>query len=169
MLRRHIACQRDEQAACLIRNKCNAAWPRGLTSGPARGLTSQAVGHAAPPGLRLGGEQKCTWYGSDTCRLRAPAWPWLRPGYSWSQNPGTLLRVARTPCREVWDPSRGSGLYSRRSWTPPGGPAYTCRGPTLSHGGSDSSLIPWGVSFSLITWRCWGHPHGGVGRCLRRD
>ena len=33
-------------------------WPRGLTSGSARWLTSLAVGHVAASGLRLSGEQK---------------------------------------------------------------------------------------------------------------
>jgi hypothetical protein len=65
--------------------------PRGLTSCSARWLTSRAVGHVAASGLRLSGEQKRTQYGPDTCQLRTPAWPWLRPGYSLSQNPGTLL------------------------------------------------------------------------------
>jgi hypothetical protein len=44
------------------------------------------------------------------------------------------MRVARTLHREVQDPSRGSGLYPRRSWTLLGGPVRICRGPTLSHG-----------------------------------
>jgi hypothetical protein len=96
MPRRHITCQWNRQAVRLIRNKCSAARPRGLTSGSARWLTSRTVGHVAASGLRLGGEQKRTWYGPDTCRLRTPAWSWLRSGYSLSQNPGTLLWVART-------------------------------------------------------------------------
>jgi hypothetical protein len=75
MLRRHIAYQREGQTARLIRNKCSVARPRGLTSGSARGLTSRAVGHVAAPGLRLGGEHKCTWYGPDTGRLEASVWP----------------------------------------------------------------------------------------------
>jgi ADP-ribose pyrophosphatase YjhB (NUDIX family) len=58
----------------------------------------------------------------------------IKAGYSLSQNPGTLLRVARTPHREARDSSRGSGLYPRRSWTLPGGLVRICRGPTLSHG-----------------------------------
>src|SRR5688572_4644703 len=55
---------------------------RGLTSGSARWLTSRAVGYVAASGLRLSGEWKSTRYGPDTCRLRTPAWPWSRPGYS---------------------------------------------------------------------------------------
>jgi hypothetical protein len=44
MLRRHIACQREGQAARLVCNKCRVAYPRDLTSGPARWLTSRVVG-----------------------------------------------------------------------------------------------------------------------------
>jgi hypothetical protein len=68
-----------------------ATRPRGLTSGSTRWLTSRAVGHVAASGLRLSGEQKRTRYGPDTCRLRTPAWPWLGPRYSLSQNPETWL------------------------------------------------------------------------------
>jgi hypothetical protein len=88
---------------------------RGLTSGPARWLTSWAVGHVAASGLRPSGEQKRTRYGLDMCQLQTPAWPWLRPGYSLSQNPGTLLWVARTH-------AEGSG-------TRPRGPVCACGGP----------------------------------------
>jgi hypothetical protein len=165
----HITCQWNRQATHFICNKCSATRPRGLTSGSTCWLTSRVVGHVVAFGLRLGGEQKRTWYGPDTCRLRTPAWPWLRPGYSLSQNPGTLLRVARTPYREVWDPSRGSGLHPRRSWTLPGGSVRICRDPTLSHRGPDPSLIPWGVSSFPATWRPWSRPRGGVGCCLPRD
>jgi hypothetical protein len=126
MTRRHITCQWNRQAARLIRNKCCAAWPRGFTSGSAYWLTAWAVGHVAALGLRLSGEWKCIWYDPDMCWLQTPAWPWLRPRYSLSQNPGTLLRVARTLHREVRDPSQGSGLYPRRSVTLPWG-----SGPTV--------------------------------------
>jgi hypothetical protein len=67
------------------------AWPRSLTSGSARWLTSRAVGHTVALGLCLSGERKRTRYGPDTCQLRAPAWPWSRTGYSLSRNLGTLL------------------------------------------------------------------------------
>jgi hypothetical protein len=46
-------------------------WPRSLTSGSARWITSRAVGHAAASGLRLSGER--TRPGPDTSRLRTPA------------------------------------------------------------------------------------------------
>jgi hypothetical protein len=48
---------------------------RGLTSGSARWLTSQAVGHVVASGLRLSGEQKHTRYGPDACWLQTPARP----------------------------------------------------------------------------------------------
>jgi hypothetical protein len=50
-----------------------ATWPRSLTSGSARWLTSRAVGQAAASGLRLSGEQKRTRHGPDTCRLWTPS------------------------------------------------------------------------------------------------
>jgi hypothetical protein len=42
-------------------------WPRSLTSGSARWLTSRAVDHAAASGLCLSGEWKRTRYGPETC------------------------------------------------------------------------------------------------------
>jgi hypothetical protein len=73
----------------------------------------------AASGLRLSGEWERTRYGPDTCQHRTPAWPGFRPGYFLSRNPGTPLWVAQTPLKEVQDPSRGFGLYLRRSWTLP--------------------------------------------------
>jgi hypothetical protein len=76
------------------------------------------------------------------------------------------MKVARTLHREVRDPSRGSGLYPRRSWTLPGGPVRICRGPTLPLGGPDPPLIPWRILSS--------RPRGGpgafpvVGSCVVR-
>ena len=52
-----------------------------------------------------------------------------------------------------------------RSWTLPGGLVCIYRGPTLSHGGPDSLLIPWSISSSLATWRSRSRPRGGVGCC----
>jgi hypothetical protein len=80
----------DRQRALSAIN-AEAARPKRLTSGSARWLTSRAVGHVAASVLRLSGEHKRTRYGPDTCRLRTPACPWLRPRYSSSQNPRTLL------------------------------------------------------------------------------
>jgi hypothetical protein len=58
MSRLHISCQWTGQAARFIHNKCRGRAARGLTSGPARWLTSCAPCHVAPSGLRLSGEQK---------------------------------------------------------------------------------------------------------------
>jgi hypothetical protein len=44
MLRRHITCQLDRRRVSSTIN-VEAAWPRGLTSGSARWLTSRTVGH----------------------------------------------------------------------------------------------------------------------------
>jgi hypothetical protein len=46
-----------------------------------------------------------------------------------------------------------------------GGPDCISRGPTLSHGGSDSLLTPCSISLYLATWRSRSRPHGGVRRC----
>jgi hypothetical protein len=46
-----------------------------------------------------------------------------------------------------------------------GGPDYIFRGPSLSHGGLDSLLMPWSISLSLATWRPQSRPRGGVRRC----
>jgi hypothetical protein len=84
---------------------------------------------------------------------------------------------------ESWDPAesglgptpRGLGPVPgvwrhppRRSWTLPGGPVRICRGPVLSHGGLDPSLIPWSVLPSPATWRPRSRPRGGGGCCLSR-
>jgi hypothetical protein len=56
----------------------------------------------------------------------------------------------------------------RRSWTLPGGSVRICRGPVLSHGGPNPSLIPWSVLPSPATWRPRSRPRGGGGCCLSR-
>jgi hypothetical protein len=108
MLRRHITCQFDRRRASSAINAEDTR-PRGLMSGSARWLTSRAAGYVAASGLRLSGEQWRTRYGPDTCRLRTLAWPWSRPGYSLSRNPGTFLWVARTLHRGSKHARGGSG------------------------------------------------------------
>jgi hypothetical protein len=71
MLRQHITYQFDRRRALSAIN-AEDAWLRVLTSGSAHWLMSRAVGHVAASVLRLSGEQKRTWYGPDTCRLRTP-------------------------------------------------------------------------------------------------
>jgi hypothetical protein len=75
MLRQHIACQWEGQAARLVCNKCRVVHPRDLTSGSARWLTSHMVGHVAASGLRLSEERMCKEQGSDMCQLRTHARP----------------------------------------------------------------------------------------------
>ena len=58
------------------------AWPRGLTSGSARWLTSRAIGHVAASGLRLSGEQRRSKQCPDKCLRRTPVHPWPRIGFS---------------------------------------------------------------------------------------
>jgi hypothetical protein len=169
MPRRHITCQWNGQAARLIRNKCRgrAAQRPYVRLRPVAYVTgSRPRGSNGSPPER-GAEAHTVW--SRHVSTPDPAWPWLRPRYSLSQNPGTLLWVARTPHRGVQDPSQGSGSRPWRSWTLPRGPVCICRGPTLSYGGPDPLLIPWGILSSLATWRPRSRPCGGVGRCLPRD
>jgi hypothetical protein len=64
----------------------------------------------------------------------------------------------------VWIPFQGSGPYTRGSWTKLGGPDCIFRGPTPSHGGMDSLLMPWSITLSLDTWRPRTCPCGGVRR-----
>jgi hypothetical protein len=68
MLRRYITYQLDRWRASSAIN----ARPRGLTSGSARWLTSQAVGHVVASGLCLSGEWERSRYGPDTCEHRTP-------------------------------------------------------------------------------------------------
>jgi hypothetical protein len=75
------------------------------------------------------------------------------------------------------DPIRGSGSHSRGPVRTRGGPRPSqswrlgpyiqgsSTGPTLSHGGPDSLLMPWSISLSLDTWWLWTRPCGGVRRC----
>jgi hypothetical protein len=51
------------------------AWPRGLTSGSARWLTSRTIGHVAASGLRLSGERKRSRQSPDRCLRRTPVRP----------------------------------------------------------------------------------------------
>jgi hypothetical protein len=144
MPRRHITCQWNRQAARLIRNKCSAARPRGLTSGSARWLTSRAVGHVAASGLRLGGEQKRTWYGPDTCWFRTP--PSLDKGL------GILCPRILGPCCE-WP-----GPHKKRSGTRPGGLVCTrgglgpCPKVRFVYAGSDT--FPWGSGPTVDILEC---------------
>jgi hypothetical protein len=163
MLRPHIACQRDRQAAHLIRNKCRGrvtrrpyvrlrppayvtrSRPRGsIGSPPGRGAVVQADRSAPDP--RLGPVQ-------GPCMFR----------------PGTLLCVARTLHRGGPGPILEVRARPWRPWTLLGGPVCTYRGLALPHGGPDPLLIPWSTSSFLAAWRPGSRPCGGVGYCLPCD
>jgi hypothetical protein len=120
MPRGHIACQRDGQAACLIRNKCRGrvtrmpyvrlrplayvtrGWPRGsIGSPPGRGVVASADRST----------QDWVWTHVDTRPLPGS---YLRPGYVLSWDLGTTLWAVPTPYG-------GSGSHSR-------GPADTSGG-----------------------------------------
>jgi hypothetical protein len=119
----------------------------------------------SPPGR--GAEVYRVWFGhvmaSDPRLALIKAWVFFVP-------------ESRDPVESGLDPhtersgTRAGGTSSppRRSWTLPGGPVRICRGPVLSHGGPDPSLIPWSVSSSPATWRPQSRPRGGVECCLSR-
>jgi hypothetical protein len=127
MMRRHIACQRDGQAARLIRNECRGhvtrrpyVWPRPPTyvthsrprgsigSPPGRGqwrkrtgLHQTGFGHVSSPEPRLGPVQGSCMFCPRT--LQCVAWTLHRGG------PGTPVSVL--------DLTRRSGLYVQGSGT----------------------------------------------------
>jgi hypothetical protein len=125
--------------------------PRGsIGSPPERGAEAYTVwsGHVSAPDPRL---------------ALIKAWIFFVPE---SRDPAVS---GPDPRRGVRDPSQGSGLRLRGSWTLPGGPVRIYRDPALSHGGPDPLLIPWSISSSLATWRPRSRPCGGVGWCSPRD
>jgi hypothetical protein len=146
---------------------------------------SRAVGHVAALGLRLGGEQKRTRTGPHQTRSGHVSVPDPRLGPV--QGPGMFCPVTLgPPCGRpgphigggVWIPFQGSGLHMWRSGINLGGAdciskglgqtlgsGLYIRGPTLSHGGSDSLLMLWSIPPSLDTWRLRTRPIGGIGRC----
>jgi hypothetical protein len=156
MLRRHIACQRDGQAARLIRNECRGrvtrrpyvrprpptyvthSRPRGSIGSPPRrgqwrkrtGPHQTGFGHVSSPDPRLGPVQGSCMFCPRT--LQCVAWTLHRGG------PGPIPGVRACLCR---------------FWTLLGGPVCTYRGPALPDGGPDPLLIPWSISSSRATWR----------------
>jgi hypothetical protein len=171
MSRQHIVSSRVDRRRGLSAINAEATWPRGLTLGSARRLTSRAVGHVAASGLRLSGEQKRRSV-HGMVRTRVGSGPRL-----------VLIKVRVLFVPESWDPAvSGLDPTQRRPGPIPGvrfapvevldltrrsGP-YT-QGSGTSHGGSDLLLIPWRILSSLATWRPWSCPHGGVGCCSPRD
>jgi hypothetical protein len=141
MLRRHIACQRDGQAARLIRNKCRGhvtrrpyVWLRPL----AYVTRSRPCGSIGPPPRR----------GAEAYADRsAPDWVWTcvgigpppgscsRPGYALPWDLGTPLWAARTPYE--------------------GGSRSHSRGPACTRGGSGPTLGIWTV-YPGVRDQPWG-------------
>jgi hypothetical protein len=169
MLRRHITCQWNGQAACLICNKCRGraaerpyvrlsplayvtgSGPRGsIGSPPERGAEAYMVwsGHVSAPNPRL-----------VLIKVQVLFVPESRD----------LVVSDPDPTQRGPGPIPGSGLCPWGSWTLPGGPVRIYRGPTLSHGGPDPLLMPWSISSSLATWRPQSGLCGGVECCLSRD
>jgi hypothetical protein len=165
MQRRHTTCQWNGQAAHLILNKCRGhvaqrpyvrlrplaydtcSRPRGsIGSPPGRGAEAYTIrsGHVSAPDPRL---------------ALIKAWVFSVPE---SRDPAVS---GPDPTQRGPDPILGSGLRPWRFWTLLGGPISIYRGPTLSHGGPDSLLIPWSTSSSLATWRPRSRPRGGIGCC----
>jgi hypothetical protein len=78
----HIKCRDDTSPVSRADMRCilsvinvEVMWPRGLTSGSARWLTSWAIGHVAASGPRLSGERKRTGQSPNKCLHRTPVRP----------------------------------------------------------------------------------------------
>jgi hypothetical protein len=151
MLRRHIACQRDGQAARLIRNKCRGR----VTRRPDVRIRSLAYITCGRPRGSIGSPlgQGVAAYADKS----APDWVWTRvdtgplsgtcPGMSCPGTLGPPLWVAQTHTGgpnpisgvrlaqvDVRDQPQRFGLYIRGSGTNLGGPDCISRGPALSRG-----------------------------------
>jgi hypothetical protein len=169
MLRRHITCQWNGQAARLIHNKCRGrvaqrpyvslhplayitgSGPRGsIGSPPERGAEAYAVwsGHVSAPNPRLVLIKIRLLFVLET---RDPVVSGPDPT---QRGPGPIPGV-RFVLVEVLNLTRRSGPYIQGSGTFPWGP--------------DQLLMPWSISSSLATWRPRSRPRGGVGCCLPRD
>jgi hypothetical protein len=173
MLRRHIVCQRDGQAARLIRNKCRGRVTRRpyvRLRPPAYVMRSRPRGSiGSPPGW--GAVAQANRSALDWVRIRVVTGPpprfCPRPVHvlSWD------LAVRDPSPAQGRGPGPVPGVRARpwRFWSSLGGPVCTYRGPTLPHGGPDPLLIPWSISSFLAAWRPRSRPRGGVRRCLPRD
>jgi hypothetical protein len=156
MPRRHIACQWNGQAACLIHNKCrgHAAHRPYVRLHPLAYVTCtmprDSIG--APPQRR---EEAYT----------------VKSGHVSASDPRlALIKAWVFSVPESRDPAvSGPDPTQRGPVCACGGPICIYRGPAPSHGSPDSLLIPWRVSSSLATRRSQNRPRGGVGCCLPRD
>ena len=166
MPRRHIACQWNEQVACLILNKCRGravprpyvrlrplayitcSRPRGsIGSPPGRGAEAYTIrsGHVSALDPRLALIKAWVFSVPES---RDPAVSGPDPT---QRGPERILVVRFAPV-EVLDLTRRPGLYTQLSGTFSWGP--------------DSLLISWSISSSLAMWRPRNRPRGGV-RCCR--
>jgi hypothetical protein len=165
MLRGHIVCQRDRQAACLLRNKCidRAAQRPYVRLRPLAYVTGDmSRGSIGPPPER-GVGASAAWFGHvsapDPCLALTKAWVFFSLA---SRGP---TESGPDPSWGVLDPSQGSGLHLWRFWTPQGSPVCASRGPAPSCGGLDPLSPPWSISSFMATQRPWSRPRGRV-RCL---
>jgi hypothetical protein len=172
MLRQHIACQRDGQAARLIHNKCRGR----VTRRPYVRLRPPAYVTRSRPCGSIGSPPR--WGALAQADRSTPDWVQTRVVIG--PPPGSCPRPVHVLSWDLAvrgpDPAQGGlgpvpGVWARpwRFWTLLGGPVCTYRGPTLPHGGPDPLLIPWSISSFLAAWRPRSRPRGGVGRCLPRD
>jgi hypothetical protein len=169
MLRQHITCQWNRQAAHLIRNKCSCRMaerpyvrlrplayvtgsrPRGsIGSPPERRAEAYTVwsGHVSAPDPRLALIKAWVFFVLES---RDPAVSGPDPTQG---GPGPVPGVRFAPM-EVLDLARRSGLYIQGSVTFSWGP--------------NPLLIPWSISSSLAKWRPWSRPRDGIGCCSPRD
>jgi hypothetical protein len=172
MLRRHIVCQWDGQAACLIRNKCRGhviRRPYVRLRPPAYVTRSRPRGSiGSPPGR--GAVAQADRSAPDWVRTRVVTGPppgsYPRPMHvlSWD-----LAVRGPDPAQGRPGPVPGVRACLWRFWTLLEGPVCTYRGPALPHGGPELLLIPWSISSFLAMWRPGSRPQGGVRRCLPRD
>jgi hypothetical protein len=81
--------------------------------------------------------------------------------------PGTLGPHYGRPGPPTWgpDPILGVRFAHVEVLAKLGGLDRIYRGPTLSHGGPNSLLMPWSISLSLDMWWPRTRPCGGVRRC----
>jgi hypothetical protein len=172
MPRRHIACQRDGQAARLIRNKCRGR----VTRRPYVRLRSLAYVTRSRPRGSIGSPPG---RGAEAHADRsAPDWAWTRVGteplpgscsrpvYVPSWDLGTPLWAARTPYGGGGgpDPIPGVRLAHVEARDQPWGSGLYIRGSDALPWGSGPLLTPWSISPSLDMWRLRTRPCGGVGR-----
>jgi hypothetical protein len=169
MLRRHITCQWNGQAARLIRNKCRGraaqrpyvrlhplayvtgSVPRGsIGAPPERGAEVYAVwsGHVSAPDPRLALIKAWVFFVSKS-------WDPPVSGPDPTQRGPEPVPGVRFAPVGVLDLARRSGLY--------------IQGSSIFTWGSGPTVDTLEYIVFSATWRPWSRPRGGVGCCLPRD